>query len=78
MQRRRFDRTIGRFRPLPKARAAEFAGVVEPLHPVRIIEEGQLCTIVEVLLHYRYRSFACLHYVIPHEGTELELRLRLF
>jgi alpha-mannosidase len=74
---RHFWRKAHPFRPLPKAKAAWFAGVKEPLHPVRIIEEGELCTIVEVLLHYRYRSFACLHYLIPHEGTELELRLRL-
>jgi len=78
MHVRHFRRKARPFRLLPKDKAAWFAGVPEPLHPVRIIEKGKLCTIVEVLLHHRYRSFACLHYVIPHEGTEIELRLRLF
>lgn len=74
---RHFRRRAHPFRPLPKDKAAWFAGVPEQLHPIRIIEQGEVCTIVEVLLHYRYRSFACLHYLIPHEGSELELRLRL-
>lgn len=74
---RHFWRKSRPFRVLPKEKAAWFAGVPEPLHPVRIIEQGELCTVVEVLLHHRYRSFACLHYIIPHEGTEVELRLRL-
>lgn len=77
LQVRHFHRRARLFRPLPKGKAAWFAGVPEPLHPVRIIEQGDVCTIVEALLHHCYRSFACLHYVIPHEGTELELRLRL-
>lgn len=74
---RHFWRKARPFRVLPKEKAAWFAGTPEALHPVRIIEQGELCTVVEVLLHHRYRSFACVHYVIPHEGTELELRLRL-
>ncbi|MCS7176429.1 MAG: alpha-mannosidase [Candidatus Kapabacteria bacterium] len=75
---RHFRRKARHFRLLPKALAAWFAGVPEPLHPVRIIEDGPLCTVVEALFHHRYRSFACLHYVIPREGAEIELRLRLY
>ncbi|MDW7997452.1 MAG: glycoside hydrolase family 38 C-terminal domain-containing protein [Bacteroidota bacterium] len=77
MRVRHFRRKARPFRLLPKTKAAWFAGLPEGIHPVRIVESGELCTTIEVLLHYRYRSFACLHYIIPHEGTEIELRLRL-
>ncbi len=77
MRARHFRRKASPFRLLPKAKAAWFAGVREPIHPVHIVEQGPLCTIVEVLQHYRYRSFAQWQYVIPHEGSEIELRLRL-
>ena len=74
---RHFWRKARPFRVPPKKTAAWFAGISEPLEPVRVVEHGEVCTHLEVLLHHRYRSFACLHYRIPHEGTEIELQIRL-
>ena len=58
--------------------SAAFAGVNAPsLPPVRVIESGAVRTIVEALLHWNH-SAVCMRYILPAEGAEIGLDLRVF
>lgn len=77
MRTRGFRRKAGVFRLLSPRRAATFAGLEgKPLTPVRIIEDGEVRTVVEALFGYR-DSFLCLRYKLPQQGTEMEIEARV-
>lgn len=74
---RAFRDVQGAFTLMSKEEAARFAGVSIPeLEPVRIIEDGPVRTMVEVLVSYNH-SFACLRYKIPKKGSEFEVEIRV-
>jgi len=74
---RAFRYVQGAFTLMSKEEAARFAGVSIPeLEPVRIIEDGPVRTVVEVLVSYNH-SFACLSYKIPKKGSEFEVEIRV-
>ncbi|NQT80188.1 MAG: alpha-mannosidase [Candidatus Aminicenantes bacterium] len=74
---RAFRDVQGAFTLMSKEEAARFAGVSIPeLEPVRIIEDGPVRTVVEVLFNYNH-SFACLRYKIPKKGSEFEVEIRV-
>ena len=73
-----FDKIRGSFSLMNPEESAAFAGVDAPrLPPVRIIERGPVRTIVEALLQWNH-SAACVRYVLPAEGAEIGLELRVF
>ncbi len=65
------------FKPLSATESARFAGVKgKRLPAVRVIEDGAVRSVVEVLLGHR-DSRICLHYKLPKRGTEIEVELRV-
>ncbi len=65
-----FPNIEGRFKLMSPTKAAKFAGVPGKLEPVRVIEDGQLRTVVEAMFQYD-ESAICQRYIIPKEGTEM-------
>lgn len=78
MKVRSFRKVEGFFNLMSKRESARFAGVSSAdLEPVRIIEDGQVRTVVEALFRYN-DSFICQRYKIPKEGSEFGVELRVF
>jgi len=74
---RSFRDVEGRFEIMTPAESALFSGVkARTLPPVRIIEDGEVRTVVEAVFGYG-RSALCLSYMLPKQGTEMELSLRV-
>ncbi|MGD8454352.1 MAG: glycoside hydrolase family 38 C-terminal domain-containing protein [Phycisphaerae bacterium] len=74
---RSFRQVVGRFRLMTPAEAAWFAGVEGgKLAPVRVIEDGPVRSVVEVLLIHGH-SCVCQRYKLPREGTEIEIETRV-
>ncbi len=66
---------LGEFALLDAASAAETAGVPEDrLAPVRVIEDGPVRSVIEALFGYNH-STACVRYIIPKSGTEIEIQI---
>ncbi len=77
MKVRSFRNVLGRFNLMSKKEAARFAAVSgSELEPVRIIEDGPVRTVVEVLLKYNHSSI-CQRYMIPKKGSELGVEVRV-
>jgi alpha-mannosidase len=77
MSVRAFRSVVGAFTLLDPENGTRFSGVSQGLLPsVRIIEEGEVRTIVEAVLGYG-NSFICLRYKLPKKGTEIEIEARL-
>jgi alpha-mannosidase len=73
-----FRDLVGSYHLLTPAESAKFAGSDrEEMPPVRIIEDGPVRTVVEALFGFE-RSYACLHYILPKAGDELEVKIRVF
>ena len=72
-----FRDILGHFQLLTPKESAEFAGSdKEEIRPLRLIEDGPVRSVVEALFKYNH-SFACVHYVLPKEGRELEVKIRI-
>jgi alpha-mannosidase len=71
-----FRDPAGRFRLMSPAETAGFAGTGGPIEPVRIIETGPVRTVVEGLFKYN-GSAAVVRYMIPKQGAEVELEVRV-
>lgn len=77
MKVRSFRNVLGSFNLMTKKEAARFAGVSESeLDPVRIIEDGQVRTVVEALFKYNHSSI-CQRYMIPKKGSEIGVDVRV-
>lgn len=73
-----FKKVIGKFELMSPKECAEYLNIrSETISPVRVIEDGPVRTVVEVLLKY-HRSFICQQYQIPKSGTEIGLSMRVF
>jgi alpha-mannosidase len=73
-----FRNREGVFKLMKGAEAAAFAGVdAATLPPVRVIERGQVRTVVEASLAY-HDSRLLLRYRIPRRGSEIEIEARVF
>ena len=70
-----FRKQAGRFKLMDKKTAAKFAGLRKPaLEPVRVIEDGEVRSVIEVLLQFE-DSFICQRYKLPKFGTEIEVEM---
>ncbi len=73
-----FRDVIGSFTPMSPERSAQFSGVrASSLPATRIVEHGDVITMVESCLEFEYSS-ACVQFLFPTEGIEVEIRLNLF
>jgi alpha-mannosidase len=73
----RFREVAGRFRAADPSACARAAGVdAERLAPVRVIEDGEVRTVIESVLAYR-TSFVILRLKMPKSGTEVEVEVRV-
>ena len=77
MRDRRFRDVIDQFVLMSPAESAIFSGVrVDELAPVRVIEDGDVRAVVEAVFSYK-RSALCIHYLLPKQGTELGIEVRV-
>jgi alpha-mannosidase len=73
-----FRDVIGKFELMSKEDGSSFSGIKSKLlDSVRIIEDGAVRSVVEVLLKYG-NSYICQRYKLPKRGTEIELEIRVF
>jgi alpha-mannosidase len=74
----RWDAVIGKFQLADAEENARFSGLSEDVapSPVRVIEEGDIRTVVEAVLVFRH-SFICQRYLIPKHGSELGIETRV-
>ena len=78
MSVRRYRDPAGAFTLLSPEAGARFSGIAAgPIPSVRIIEDGDVRTVVESVFGYG-DSFLCLHYAIPRRGVEIEVEARVF
>jgi alpha-mannosidase len=75
---RSFRNLAGEFKLMNKSQAARFAGIFgSSLDPVRVIEDGEVRTVIEAFFAYG-DSFICQRYKLPKQGTEVELELAVY
>ncbi len=73
-----FRNIAGEFSIMTNSESAIFSGIKEKdLPPVRIIEDGDIRTIIESVFKYK-QSTACLRYIVPKEGNEIGIDLRIY
>lgn len=74
----RFEPDIGEFRLMSPGRGTAFSGVKGAVLPaVRVIEDGEVRTVVEAMLEYGDSALA-LTYLLPKRGTQIEVQVRLY
>jgi len=69
-----YKKRIGSFSLMTNKEASEHASF--NLVPIRIIEDGKVRTVVEVLFKYKQSSLR-VQYYIPKKGTEIELHMQM-
>ena len=73
-----FRNIKGKFQLMSKKAGSEFAGIKgEQIESVRVIEEGEVRTIIEAIFKYN-NSFIVQRYYLPKEGTEIKITTRVF
>ena len=73
-----YTKVLGEFSLLDEKESARFAAVArETLPPVRVIEDGSVRTVVEVLFGYG-NSRAVMQYILPKKGTQVKVHIDLF
>ena len=74
---RSYREQVGTFTLLTQEKSARFSGVrQEALRPARVIEDGAVRTVVEVVMGYG-NSFICQTYRMPKRGAEVEIEVRV-
>lgn len=70
-----FPDVIGAFKLMSKSKAQRYSGVKNrKLDAVRVIEDGEVRTIIEALMEYK-DSFLRMQYKLPKRGTQFEVEL---
>ena len=78
MRAHRFGRPLGLFELLCPEAGAELSGIPgSNLESVRIIEDGEVRTVVEAVFGYAGSSL-CQRYFLPKRGTELRVELTVY
>ena len=68
-----FPDVAGEFKLLSKAKGSRYSGIKgKPIESVRIIEDGDVRTVVEAVFGYG-DSFVCQRYYLPKHGTEMRV-----
>jgi alpha-mannosidase len=77
MRVKSFRKLAGRFKLMSRTEGTAFSGVSQDILPsVRVIEDGDVRTVVEAVMRYG-DSFICQHYKLPKRGTEIEVQTRV-
>jgi len=72
-----FTRVLGRFELMSPEQGTRFSGVRGgPIDSVRLIEDGPVRSVVEAVFAYQ-SSTAVVHYLLPKEGTEVQVTVRV-
>ena len=70
-----FPNVIGEFKLLSKAKGTRYSGIRgKAVESVRVIEDGDVRTVVEALFGYN-DSYICQRYYLPKHGTEVRVDL---
>jgi len=73
-----FGNSEGSFRLMTREEGSAFCSISDKLiDPVRIIEDGEVRTVVEALFKYG-DSFICQRYKLPKQGTEIEVNVKAY
>ena len=73
-----FRKVDGPFRLMLPGEGSRFSGILDgTVKSVRIIEDGDVRTIVEAVLKYNH-SFICQRYYLPKVGTELKITSKVY
>lgn len=74
----RFNKVIGKFRKATQEQTARWCGSDNShLDAVRVIEDGDVRTVIESVLQYN-NSMIVMQYALPKQGTEFSLNVRVF
>jgi len=77
MTGRAFRDVLGAFTLMSPATGTAFSGVKAGVLPaVRVIEDGPVRSVIEAVFEYGH-SALCLRYLLPKQGTEIELEVRV-
>jgi alpha-mannosidase len=72
-----FRRVEGCFKLMDSARGSKYSGISKNhIESVRVIEDGAVRTVIEAVFSYE-ASFIVIQYLIPKEGTELNVKVRV-
>lgn len=71
-----YRNVVGEFTLVSPDRAGEISGLRHPLPPVRVIEQGEVRTVVEAIFEYAH-SAAIVHYGMEHTSGKLEIDITL-
>jgi alpha-mannosidase len=73
-----FREVEGAFQCMAPDEGTRFSGVTEGILPsVRVVDDGEVRSVIEAVLRYR-DSFICQTYLLPKEGAEVELHIRVY
>lgn len=73
-----FRNVNGCFEVMDVEEGSRFSGIVEGnIESVRVIEDGDVRAIVEVVMKYN-NSFICQRYYLPKKGTEIKITSRVY
>lgn len=67
---------IGEFKLLDEAEGSEASALKNNIPSVRIVEEGEVRTVVEAVFGYK-KSNAFVRYIIPKKGTQFDMNVRV-
>lgn len=74
----RYNKVIGKFRKASQQQTAQWCGSDKSrLDAVRVIEDGEVRTVIESILKYN-NSMIVIQYMLPKQGTEFSVNLRVF
>lgn len=74
----RFEDVLGEFKLMTEEESAEFSGVKESkLEALRVIEDGEVRTVIEAVFKYN-KSFICQLYKLPKHGTEIQVEVKVY
>ncbi|MDF2921723.1 MAG: alpha-mannosidase [Paenibacillaceae bacterium] len=72
-----FPRESAAFTLMDQEEGSAFSGVKGLLPSVRVVEDGEVRTVIEAVFRYNH-SYICQTYKLPKQGTELEVQLRVY
>ena len=71
-----WDEKEGAFSLMPPEEGSRFSGVKNVIPSVRVIEDGDVRTVIEAVFRYNH-SFAVMRYMLPKAGTSFDVHLRI-
>jgi alpha-mannosidase len=73
-----FRNLAGEFKVMNPEEGSGFSGILKNnVDSVRVIEDGEVRSIVEVVMKYNH-SFICQRYHLPKHGTEIEITTKVY